>query len=147
MNDELKLRDQVCFALYSATRAITGLYRPLLDELGLTYPQFLVLLVLWESEPRTVSELGAALRLDSGTLSPLIKRLETMGYLVRRRDTTDERRVLVELTDSGRAVRPQVRDVPQQVAEAAGISTAELLALRDTLTAITDSIHSGNRKA
>lgn len=144
MNDELRLRDQVCFALYSASRAVTGVYRPLLDRLGLTYPQFLVLLVLWESDGRTVSELGTALQLDSGTLSPLVKRLEAEGFVVRRRDTADERRVLVELTDTGRGLRAEVREVPRHVAEAASLSEAELVALRDTLIAITDSI---NRKS
>lgn len=141
VTDELQLRNQVCFALYSASRAMTAVYRPLLERLGLTYPQFLVLLVLWESDGRTVSELGTALQLDSGTLSPLVKRLETENLVVRRRDTADERRVLVHLTDAGSALRGEARAIPCQVAEASGLSNAELVALRDTLIAMTDAIN------
>ena len=140
----LLLRRQVCFALYAASRAITDVYRPILDELGLTYPQYLVLLVLWErgdDDPPSVSELGAQLRLDSGTLSPLLKRLETAGLLVRRRATRDERRVEVGLTATGRALRQRVEQVPVRVAHATGLTVAELVALRDTLTRITETIH------
>ncbi|PWR05084.1 MarR family transcriptional regulator [Micromonospora acroterricola] len=143
MTDDLVLRRQVCFALYAASRALTDVYRPILDRLGLTYPQYLVLLVLWErpDDAPTVSELGAELRLDSGTLSPLLKRLEAAGLVVRQRSARDERRVEVGLTEQGRALRQQVDDVPLRIARATGLGIAELVELRDTLTRVTDTIH------
>ncbi|MFI6822603.1 MarR family winged helix-turn-helix transcriptional regulator [Micromonospora sp. NPDC050187] len=143
MDDDLTLRRQVCFALYAASRAVTDVYRPILDGLGLTYPQYLVLLVLWErgDAAPTVSELGTALRLDSGTLSPLLKRLEGAGLVVRRRAARDERRVEVELTDAGRALREPACDVPHRVAASTGLTLDELVALRDTLTRVTETIH------
>ncbi|MGN9808656.1 MarR family winged helix-turn-helix transcriptional regulator [Micromonospora sp. BQ11] len=155
MTDDLVLRRQVCFALYAASRALTDVYRPVLDGFGLTYPQYLVLLVLWERDARdsgddartreadgaTVSELGAALRLDSGTLSPLLKRLEAAGLVVRRRSVRDERRVEVGLTAEGRALRERMDDVPACVARATGLTADELFALRDTLIRVTDTIH------
>ncbi|WP_088964509.1 MarR family winged helix-turn-helix transcriptional regulator [Micromonospora purpureochromogenes] len=142
MTDDLVLRRQVCFALYAASRALTDVYRPILDEVGLTYPQYLVLLVLWEREDApTVSELGAALRLDSGTLSPLLKRLEAAGLVVRSRSARDERRVEVGLTADGRALRQRMDEVPLRVARATGLTEAELIALRDTLTRVTETIH------
>src|SRR5689334_2025135 len=104
MTEAPRLDRQVCFALYSASRAATAVYRPVLDELGLTYPQYLVMLVLWESEPRGVKELGGELGLDSGTLSPLLKRLETLGLVERRRSGEDERRVAIHLTPAGRKI-------------------------------------------
>ncbi|MGW5558618.1 MarR family winged helix-turn-helix transcriptional regulator [Micromonospora sp. NPDC003944] len=143
MTDDLVLRRQVCFALYAASRALTDVYRPILDEVGLTYPQYLALLVLWErpDDAPTVSELGAELRLDSGTLSPLLKRLEGAGLVVRRRSARDERRVEVGLTEQGRALREQLCDVPLRIAQATGLGLGELVALRDTLTRVTDTIH------
>jgi DNA-binding MarR family transcriptional regulator len=115
-DDPLRLDLQVCFPLYAATNLITRLYRPVLAKLGLTYPQYLVMLVLWEEEPQTVGGLGARLYLDSGTLTPLLKRLEAAGLVVRRRDTRDERRVQVALTDKGRKLRAQATHVPQTMA-------------------------------
>ncbi|WP_434740987.1 MarR family winged helix-turn-helix transcriptional regulator [Micromonospora sp. SH-82] len=147
MTDHLVLRQQVCFALYAAQRALTDVYRPILDEFGLTYPQYLVLLVLWEhadgveADGPTVSELGAALRLDSGTLSPLLKRLEAAGLVVRRRSVRDERRVTVRLSDTGRGLREQMCAVPLRVALATGLTEAELVGLRDTLNRVTNTIH------
>ncbi|RLP86512.1 MULTISPECIES: MarR family winged helix-turn-helix transcriptional regulator [unclassified Micromonospora] len=143
MTDDLVLRRQVCFALYAASRALTDVYRPILDQFGLTYPQYLVLLVLWErpDDAPTVSELGAELRLDSGTLSPLLKRLEGAGLVVRRRSARDERRVEVGLTEQGRALRQQVDEIPLRIARATGLDLADLVALRDTLTRVTDTIH------
>ncbi|GLY20571.1 putative transcriptional regulator, MarR family protein [Micromonospora sp. NBRC 101691] len=142
VDDDLVLRRQVCFALYTASRAVTDVYRPILDRLGLTYPQYLVLLVLWERDAApTVSELGTELRLDSGTLSPLLKRLEGAGLVVRRRAARDERRVEVELTDAGRALREPACDVPHRVAASTGLTLDELVALRDTLTRVTETIH------
>jgi DNA-binding MarR family transcriptional regulator len=145
---DLELRRQVCFALYAASRAVTDVYRPLLDELGLTYPQYLVLLVLWERDPDTptVKDLGAALDLDSGTLSPLLKRLATAGLVNRRRSARDERVVEIELTPAGRAVRDRVAEVPRRVAAATGLTEAELVALRDTLTRITATVHRQQRE-
>ncbi|WP_406078871.1 MarR family winged helix-turn-helix transcriptional regulator [Micromonospora sp. NBC_00858] len=143
MTDDLVLRRQVCFALYAASRALTDVYRPILDGFGLTYPQYLVLLVLWErpDDAPTVSELGAELQLDSGTLSPLLKRLEGAGLVVRRRSARDERRVEVGLTEQGRALRQQLCDVPLRIAQATGLGIDELVALHDTLTRVTDTIH------
>jgi len=139
-DDPLLLRDQVCFALYSASRAVTGVYRPLLDELGLTYPQFLVLLALWERDGRTVSDIGAALRLDSGTLSPLLKRLESAGLVDRRRESGDERRVTVHLTEAGESLRERAKTVPARIAEAARLTPNQLRELRDVLITLTDNL-------
>ena len=139
-DDHLLLRDQVCFALYSASRAVTGAYRPLLDELGLTYPQFLVLLALWERDGRTVSDIGEALSLDSGTLSPLLKRLEGAGLVDRRRESGDERRVTVHLTEAGGALRERAKNVPARIAEAARLTPDQLRELRDVLITLTDNL-------
>ena len=143
VTDDLVLRRQVCFALYAASRALTDVYRPILDEHGLTYPQYLVLLVLWErgDEAPTVSELGAQLRLDSGTLSPLLKRLEAAGLVVRNRSARDERRVEVGLTERGRDLRRRMDGVPMRIACATGLTEAELVGMRDTLTRVTETIH------
>ena len=137
-----RLNRQVCFALYSASKAATAVYRPMLDQLGLTYPQYLVMLVLWEDQPRSVRELGEELGLDSGTLSPLLKRLESLGLVERRRSTEDERRVEVFLTDSGTALSARANAIPQQLADAAGLSAAELDQLRETLSRLTAALHS-----
>ena len=140
----LLLDRQLCFALYSASLAMTKLYKPLLDPLGLTYPQYLVMLVLWEGDGLTVSQLGERLALDSGTLTPLLKRLEALGHLQRLRDATDERRVLLQLTTQGRALRHQAQRVPAAVAKASGCELGEITALTSRLQALrqqlTDSI-------
>jgi DNA-binding MarR family transcriptional regulator len=138
----LELKRQVCFSLYAATRAVTGFYRPLLEPLGLTYPQYLVLLVLWEHGESSVKELGDALMLDSGTLSPLLKRLEKIGYVNRRRAADDERSVLVALTPRGDELRAKAAAVPATLATASGLSTKDLAALRTTLVALTESLAS-----
>ncbi|MEH1126007.1 MarR family winged helix-turn-helix transcriptional regulator [Micromonospora sp. CPCC 206061] len=130
----MALRRQVCFALYAASRATTALYRPLLDELGLTYPQYLVLLVLWERDGRTVKELGEELRLDSGTLSPLLKRMEAAGLVERHRTAGDERVVEVRLTDAGTELQARARSVPATLVAATGLDRKTLVELRDTLT-------------
>ena len=139
--DWLALDRQLCFALYSASLAMTKLYKPLLAPLGLTYPQYLVMLVLWETEGLTVNQIGERLALDSGTLTPLLKRLESAGLLQRLRDTSDERRVLLHLTPDGRALRTRARSVPSSIAgaTACGLSeiadlTARLQQLRQQLT-------------
>lgn len=129
----LHLDNQLCFALYAASSAVTRMYQPLLGELGVTYPQYLVLLVLWEQAPRSVSELGRALDLDSGTLTPLLKRMETAGLVTRQRDSADERRVLVGLTAAGVALRARAVEIPAQLACQIDIPVAELVGLRDQL--------------
>ncbi|MDO8906399.1 MarR family winged helix-turn-helix transcriptional regulator [Hydrogenophaga sp.] len=138
----LKLDHQLCFALYSASLAMTKLYKPLLDELGLTYPQYLALLVLWEQDGLTVSDLGERLHLDSGTLTPLLKRMESAGHLTRLRDVQDERRVLIRLTASGRQLKKRAARIPGCVLQAAQCGVSEAMALtrqvqnlRDRLTA------------
>ena len=138
--DDLKLSQQVCFALYAASRATTQLYRPVLDTLGLTYPQYLVMLVLWERGPLTVKELGAALDLDSGTLSPVLKRMEAAGLISRKRRADDERSVDIHLTEQGAALREQAAAVPRKVAAATGLDPAALQSLRDQLTALAETI-------
>lgn len=138
--DVLPLDRQVCFALYTATRAVTARYRPLLDELGLTYPQYLVLLALWEHDNRSVKDLGAALHLDSSTLSPLLKRLEAAGLVARERRTDDERSVVVRLTGTGEALRDRAAGVPARLLCADGLDVDELAELRDTLVRLTAAL-------
>ena len=131
--EALRLDRQLCFALYGAANRVTRLYRPLLDALGLTYPQYLAMLVLWEESPRTVGALGAALDLESSTLTPLLKRLEAQGLVARRRDPGDERRVIVALTDAGAALRDQARSVPHDILCQLNLPLAELADLRERL--------------
>jgi DNA-binding MarR family transcriptional regulator len=140
VNEELLLQRQVCFALYAASRAVTNLYRPLLDDLGLTYPQYLVLLVLWERGDTTVKDLGTALMLDSGTLSPLLKRLETAGLVRRDRHPGDERSVVVSLAPAGAHLRERAVGIPARIAGATGIPLRDLAALRDTLGVLTQAV-------
>jgi MarR family transcriptional regulator, organic hydroperoxide resistance regulator len=132
----LKLDLQVCFALYSTNLAMTKVYRRLLRELGLTYPQYLVMMVLWEEDGQTVSEIGERLFLDSATLTPLLKRLEGMGLLSRRRAVDDERRVRVQLTEQGRELRIRAEAIPEAVACASQCQPEELMALKDQLHAL-----------
>ena len=141
MTDAPRLDRQVCFALYSASRAATAVYRPALEELGLTYPQYLVMLVLWEDEPRGVKELGEELGLDSGTLSPLLKRLESLGLVERRRSGEDERRVAIHLTAAGRELSSKAGALPKRLAQAAGLTTEELDQLHNTLARLTAALH------
>ncbi|MBC5785131.1 MarR family transcriptional regulator [Ramlibacter sp. USB13] len=134
-DEALLLDNQVCFALYSASLAMTKLYKPLLDELGLTYPQYLVMLVLWEGDGLMVSELGQRLSLDSGTLTPLLKRLEAAGLVSRMRAVEDERRVHIHLTAAGRRLKQRAARVPGCVLAASQCSLPELLQLtRDLRT-------------
>lgn len=142
---QLQLDEQVCFALYDVSRAITRLYGPLLAELGLTYPQYLTMLVLWEAdEPTSVGDLGARLHLDSGTLTPLLKRLESLGLVERRRDEADERRVLVSLTEEGRELQDRAASVPGCLVAAMGVDLTTLLALRDSAKQLSASIESAS---
>ena len=138
---QLDLDAQLCFPLYAATRAVTRAYGPLLRDVGLTYPQYLTLLALWEDgEPMTVGELGARLRLDSGTLTPVLKRLEEAGLVTRRRDPEDERRVLVETTAAGRDLQDQVAEVPARLVESLGLDTTEFQQLRRLLDGLLDRL-------
>lgn len=137
VGDELALSNQVCFALYAASRAVTGVYRPILDELSLTYPQYLVLLVLWEKDADvTVKELGEELMLDSGTLSPLLKRMIAAGLVTKERSTTDERSVRIRLTAAGLAMKDRAQGIPARIAGATGLSPVDLAALRTALRRI-----------
>ncbi|UYQ62598.1 MarR family winged helix-turn-helix transcriptional regulator [Streptomyces peucetius] len=129
----LLLDDQLCFALYAAQRAVTAAYRPLLAELGLTYPQYLTMLVLWERGEIPVKELGSALRLDYGTVSPLLKRLEAAGLVRRERSAADERSVRLVLTDQGEALRERAARVPAQLLVSTGLEGAEIARLRADL--------------
>lgn len=144
VTNPLALDRQVCFALYSASRATTSAYRAMLDDLGITYPQYLVLLTLWERDGRGVREICEALDLDTGTLSPLLKRLELLGFIERRRLTTDERRVEIHLTEAGSTLRAKAEDIPAKLAEATGLSSTELAELRDVLTRLGESLQSSN---
>jgi DNA-binding MarR family transcriptional regulator len=142
LRDPQHLDEQLCFALYSASRALTRAYAPLLEPLGLTYPQYLVLLVLWERDGVPVNQLGERLALDSGTLTPLLKRLAAQGLVERRRGEDDERVVRIHLTPAGRALRSKARKVPMELACRAGYdlgserAVRELVRLRDELTAL-----------
>jgi MarR family transcriptional regulator, organic hydroperoxide resistance regulator len=134
------LYDQMCFALYAASRAVTGLYRPMLQELGLTYPQYLVLLALWDRDDLSVKELGTALQLDYGTLSPLLKRLEANGLLRRERRSDDERSVRLTLTQDGAALRERARAIPAAIGDAMGLKPQEFDRTRAALRRLTANV-------
>jgi DNA-binding MarR family transcriptional regulator len=142
-HDPLLLEEQACFALYAASRAVTDVYRPLLTRLGLTYPQYLVLLVLWERDSRPVKEIGETLRLDYGTVSPLLKRLEANGLVTRRRQANDERSVVIDLTARGRALRERAESLPAAIGCATGLGEDERRELITTLRRLTASTSAG----
>jgi DNA-binding MarR family transcriptional regulator len=152
-DDALLIDHQICFALYNASRAMIRAYAPLLEPLGLTYPQYLVMLVLWEAKHASVKELGERLALDSGTLTPLLKRLEQHGLVTRRRDTADERVVIVELTPEGQKLRARARRVPADLACRTGFDLAQdrdrarLVRLRQELAALTARINAADPDA
>lgn len=131
--DDLLLERQLCFGLSVASRAVVGAYKPVLAALGLTHPQYLVMLALWEQSPRTVKDLSAALMLEPATLSPLLKRLEAAGMLVRRRSTADERALDVDLTDHGRALYQRALSVPGTMMERLGLSREQAQALHGSM--------------
>ena len=141
--DMLALDAQLCFAVYSAAHALNRTYKPLLDPYGLTYPQYIVLMTLWEEDGRTVKALGATLGLDSGTLSPLLKRLEAAGFIHRARDRSDERQVLVTLTDKGRAMRHEALSIRMEIGKATGCSVEALTALTAELQTLTRRLETG----
>ncbi|MDO8775095.1 MAG: MarR family transcriptional regulator [Burkholderiaceae bacterium] len=140
-NPALLLDNQLCFALYSTSLAMTKLYKPLLDELGLTYPQYLVMLVLWERDGLMVSELGERLFLDSGTLTPLLKRLEVAGLISRVRDLQDERRVHITLTPSGHELEARAARVPACILQATHCSLPDILALTKQVQTLRAELH------
>ena len=136
----LQLDHQLCFALYSASLAMTKLYKPMLDEMGLTYPQYLAMLVLWEHDGVAVSELGERLHLDSGTLTPLLKRLESAELVTRLRDVQDERRVLIRLTAAGRKLKARAARIPGCVLQATQCDVSEVRALTRQVQTLRDRL-------
>ena len=138
IDDPLALEQQVCFALAVAARNVIAVYRPLLEPMGLTHPQYLVMLALWQHEPLSVRELGRLLQLDPGTLSPLLKRLEASGLVRRERSQHDERVLAVTLTPAGRRLRKRAEKIPPAVVDMLGMEVAELKSLHTTLTAVID---------
>jgi len=137
----LLLENQVCFAIYSAAHAFNRVYKPLLDRLGLTYPQYLVMLVLWERDGVPVKDIGQRLFLDSGTLTPLLKRLEAAGLIERTRSAEDERKVMIALTSRGQALREKAKAVPHGVLAAAACSIGELSEMKDEIVALRDRLN------
>ena len=140
----LQLDEQLCFAVYSTAHAFNRLYKPRLDALGITYPQYLVMMVLWQDEPQTVGSLGERLLLDSSTLTPLLKRLEASGFVTRTRSTRDERVVDIALTEKGRALAGEARSVPTEIRAATGETDAEIERLRRSILRIRDALQASN---
>ncbi len=136
----LKLENQLCFTLYAASRAVTQMYRPLLDELDLTYPQYLVMLVLWERDGLTVNEIGDLLQLDSGTLTPLLKKLEARGLLNRERDKGDERRVIITLLSEGKKLKKKALKIPELLLCRTGLSLAEFSNLKGKINSLIEKM-------
>ena len=136
-----RLEEQLCFAVYQTGHAFNRVYRPVLAKLGLTYPQYLVMLVLWQEDGLTVKALGERLMLDSGTLTPLLKRLEAAGLLRRERGREDERQVLIALTPKGEALREKARAVPQSILAASACSVGELVAMKNEIVALRDRLN------
>ena len=137
---DLKLDNQVCFKLYAASRAVIKKYKPLLDEYNLTYTQYLTMLVLWEEEKITVKNIGKRLRLDSGTLTPLLKKLEAREFIIKYRDPKDDRSVIVEITDEGKMLKDKVKDIPSKALCSVGISIEDLVVLSKVLDSVLENI-------
>jgi DNA-binding MarR family transcriptional regulator len=137
----LLLDNQLCFAVYSTAHAFNRVYKPLLERLQLTYPQYLVMLVLWERDRVALKDIGARLALDSGTLTPLLKRMETAGLLKRTRDADDERQIVIALTPQGHALRDKAKAVPQGILAASACSVEEMAAMKDDLMALRDRLN------
>ncbi len=131
-----RLDNQLCFAIYGAAHAFNRAYKPLLEPLGLTYPQYLVMMVLWEKDAQPVKSIGERLGLDSGTLSPLLKRLQQTGYVARERSSGDERQVIISLTETGAALQQRAADVMQSIGIATGCSIEEIDSMRERLHAL-----------
>ncbi len=143
MQDPLKLENQVCFALVTAARNIVSIYRPVLEPLGLTHPQYLVMLALWEESPRSLGSLAAELAMEPATLSPLVKRLEAQGRVVRARRVADERVLDIALTEEGRALRASALSVPGQIMARVGVDESALVTLRDGLAPFAGGARAG----
>ncbi|OJH38198.1 MarR family winged helix-turn-helix transcriptional regulator [Cystobacter ferrugineus] len=141
MTDVLRLDDQLCFALHAASRAMTGAYQPLLEELGITYPQYLVLMALWEEDGARVSRIGERLYLDSATLTPLLKRLESRGLVERRRSRVDERVVEIFLTPEGKRIEQRALELFPQLVCKTRLSLGEMVRLREALRKLTRALH------
>lgn len=137
------LDDQLCFALYAASRAVTARYRPMLEAIGLTYPQYLVMMLLWEEDHQTVGQLGSRLALDSGTLSPLLKRLTAAGLVTRHRRVEDERSVAIALTDAGRALQGKAIAISEEMIGAIGFDSGEFAELKSRLEVLTQRVNGG----
>lgn len=144
MRDLLKLENQVCFPVYALAKEIINQYRTFLDQLGLTYPQYLVMLVLWEHKEQTVNQIGEKLRLDSGTLTPLLKRLEQKGIVSRSRSTRDERVVNITLTEVGEELKVRAKHLPESLMASMQVPIEELKALKESVEKILDIIHKKN---
>lgn len=141
---KLLLQHQLCFPLYALSRQLTAVYRPLLEKLELTYPQYLVMLVLWEADNKTVGELGSKLLLDSGTLTPLLKRLEQKKLITRQRNPADERQVTILLTEAGRNLRELAADIPGQLQASLHMDDQQIIDLRQQLVMLLDQITQTN---
>ncbi|WP_079478600.1 MarR family winged helix-turn-helix transcriptional regulator [Halobacillus salinus] len=144
--EHLKLENQICFSIYAAAREMTKLYKPLLEKLDVTYPQYLVLLVLWEEESITVKEMGQRLYLDSGTLTPMLKRMETAGLLYRHRSPKDERSVIISLTDQGKEAEKEASTIPFQLVEQLGMDEEELVQFKASLGKTLERVHQKNQE-
>jgi DNA-binding MarR family transcriptional regulator len=138
--DTVKLDDFLCFAIYSANHALNRVYKPLLDEIGLTYTQYIAMVTLWEQDDRTVGSLGEKLFLESSTLTPVLKRLEGLGLIARTRDKTDERQVRVQLTAAGRALQARAKTIPPCILDASGLEVAELARLKEEIATLRSSL-------
>ncbi|WP_183860731.1 MULTISPECIES: MarR family transcriptional regulator [unclassified Rhizobium] len=138
--EEKRLENQLCFAVYSTAHAFTRAYKPILDKVGLTYPQYLVMLALWEKSEQAVKAIGEQLDLDSGTLSPLLKRLEQNGLIKRTRDSRDERQVIVSLTDKGLAMRSEIDTIMTAIGQAAGCTLEEMKTIRGLLRGLRSNL-------
>ncbi|PGS55801.1 MarR family winged helix-turn-helix transcriptional regulator [Bacillus sp. AFS041924] len=142
--NQLLLENQLCFSIYACSREITKLYRPLLDEIGLTYPQYLVLLSLWEKDQQTVKALGESLFLDSGTLTPMLKRMESAGLIFRKRDSSDERKVFISLTEEGKNIKEKAFCIPEKFFEESNSTQEEFLTLLNQTKSLLQKIQSVN---
>lgn len=145
-DDYLKLDNQLCFVLYAASRVLTRLYGPFLSKLNLTYPQYLVMLVLWEHDSMSVGDIGGLLYLDSGTLTPLLKRLEAQGLITRNRLATDERKVMATLTDAGRAMKMEALSVPMELFCRSGLTLEEFQDIKQNVTKLLDRMNADMSK-
>ena len=145
--DSIRLENQLCFALYACSREITKLYRPILEELDLTYTQYITMLSLWEQDHVTIKEIGARLYLDSGTLTPLLKKLEAMGLLLRIRDKHDERNVLIKLTEKGSLLKVKVMDIPEKLFHQIGMPAEAVASLRAQIFDLLQKVQSASKEA